>query len=92
MLNQVVFMGRLTKDPEVFESGETKISRFDIAVENNRKESDGTRGTSFYPVVCFGNVAENVIKCLKKKLMIFNKLFLFCKLSSNTLDARVCVW
>lgn len=66
MLNNLVLMGRITKDPELKNVGETKIVNFDIAVDNLRKESDGTRGTSFFPVVCFNNIAENITKHLKK--------------------------
>lgn len=66
MLNNVVLMGRITKDPELKNVSETKIVNFDIAVDNLRKESDGTRGTSFFPVVCFNNIAENVTNHLVK--------------------------
>lgn len=66
MLNNVVLMGRITKDPELKKIGETSILNFDIAVDNLRKESDGTRGTSFFPIVCFNNIAENVSKHLSK--------------------------
>ena len=66
MLNNLVLMGRITKDPEIKKIGETSILNFDIAVDNLRKESDGTRGTSFFPVVCFNNIAENVAKHLNK--------------------------
>ena len=59
-------MGRLSKDPELKTIGETNICNFDIAVDNKRKESDGTRSTSFFPVVCFGVIAENVAEHLGK--------------------------
>ena len=59
-------MGRLTKDPTSKEIGETTIVNFDIAMDNIRKEADGTRGTSFFSVVCFNTIAENVEKHLHK--------------------------
>lgn len=66
MLNSIILMGRLTKEPSQVKSGETTIVNFDIAVDNVRKEADGTRGTTFLPVVCFNNIGENVCKHLHK--------------------------
>lgn len=66
MLNSIILMGRLTKEPSQIKSGETTIVNFDIAVDNVRKEADGTRGTTFLPVVCFNNIGESVCKHLHK--------------------------
>ena len=66
MLNVLVVMGRITKDPQDKKIGETTIVNFDIAVDNIRKEADGTRGTTFLPVVCFNNIGESVCKHLHK--------------------------
>lgn len=66
MLNNLVLMGRITKDPTSKKIGETTIVNFGIAVDNIRKEADGTRGTSFFSVVCFKTIAENVEKHLHK--------------------------
>ena len=66
MLNVLVLMGRITKDPQETKIGETTIVNFDIAVDNIRKEKDGTRGTTFLPVVCFNNIGENVVNHLHK--------------------------
>lgn len=60
MLNSIILMGRATKTPEVRNEG--NIVNFDIAVDNIRKESDGSQSTSFFKVTCFGKVAENVSK------------------------------
>lgn len=59
-------MGRATKDPITRTSKEVSITNFDIAVDNLRKESDGSQSTSFFAVTCFGKVAENVAKFVKK--------------------------
>lgn len=66
MLNVLTLMGRITKDPQSKEIGETTIVNFDVAVDNVRKEKDGTRGTTFLPVVCFNTIAQNVAKHLHK--------------------------
>ena len=59
-------MGRITKDPTSTKSGETTIVNFDVAVDNIRKEKNGSRGTSFLPVVCFNTIGENVVNHLHK--------------------------
>lgn len=69
MLNLIVLMGRATKDPMLRKSGgeeSISIANFDIAVDNLRKESDGSQSTSFFAITCFGKVAENVAKFVKK--------------------------
>ena len=66
MLNVLVLMGRITKDPISNKSGDTTIVNFDVAVDNIRKEKDGTRGTTFLPVVCFNTIGENVVNHLHK--------------------------
>ena len=66
MLNLIILMGRTTKDPESRKVGENTITNFDIAVDNLRKESDGSQSTSFFKVTCFGKVAENVRKFVRK--------------------------
>lgn len=67
MLNRIVLKGRLTKDVELRKSNEgNAIANFDLAVDNPRKEADGTRGTSFFPVKLFGASAENLAKFVKK--------------------------
>ena len=70
MLNVVVLMGRLTKEVTIIPSKEpekevAQIVRFDLAVDNPQKEKDGTRGSSFFQVVCFRNI-ENLVKSLHK--------------------------
>ena len=66
MLNSIILMGRATKDPITRTSKEVSITNFDIAVDNIRKESDGSQSTSFFAVTCFGKVAENVAKFVSK--------------------------
>lgn len=67
MLNSIILLGRATKDPELRKgvSG-TFIGNFDIAVDNVRKQADGTRGTSFFKVVAFSTLAETCSKFVRK--------------------------
>ena len=66
MLNLIILMGRATKDPmhraEDVKSNSKAITNFDIAVDN----IGGDDSTSFFSVTCFGKVAENVAKFVKK--------------------------
>lgn len=66
MLNLIVLMGRATKDPTLRNVNNVDITNFDIAVDNIRKESDGSQSTSFFAVTCFGKVAVNVASYVKK--------------------------
>lgn len=66
MLNSIILIGRSTKDPITRTSNGISITNFDIAVDNLRKESDGSQSTSFFAITCFGKVAENVAKFVKK--------------------------
>ena len=67
MINRVVLVGRLTKDPEMrtANSGNT-ITSFTLAVDNRIKNADGSRGTTFIGCVCFAQRAETVAKFTKK--------------------------
>ena len=68
MLNTIILLGRLTKEPELrkSENSENSLANFDLAVDNPFTEKDGTRGTSFFSVRCFRDIAENVCKHLHK--------------------------
>lgn len=71
MLNKIVLMGRLTKDPER-RATMTGIpaSTFTIAVERNYKGQNGERETDFFDVVTWRNTAEFVQKFFTKGRMI----------------------
>nr|DAT54076.1 MAG TPA: Single strand binding protein [Caudoviricetes sp.] len=54
MTNIVVITGRITKDLELKQAGQTQVTNFSIAVDNPFKKDD----TSFFDVVAFGKTAE----------------------------------
>lgn len=71
MINQVVLVGRITKDPELrTASSGNSICSFTIAVDNRMKNSDGTRGASFIGCVCFGTSAETTAKFMRKGSLV----------------------
>ena len=71
MINRVVLVGRLTRDPEprTTESG-TSVVTFTVAVDNRQKNPDGTKGATFVPCVCFSQTADNMIKFTKKGALV----------------------
>lgn len=54
MINIVVITGRITKDLELKQAGQTQVTNFSMAVDNPFKKDD----TSFFDVVAFGKTAE----------------------------------
>lgn len=64
-MNKVILLGRLTKDPDTRQAGETTVSRFTLAV-NRRYKKEGGQDADFPNVVTFGKTAEFVSKYLHK--------------------------
>ncbi len=66
-MNNVVMMGRLTRDPEIRYSQGTgnAIATYSLAVDRKFKR-DGESDVDFFTCVCFGKNAEFVEKYLKK--------------------------
>ena len=71
MINRVVLVGRLTRDPELRRTGSgNSVCSFSVAVDNRMKNPDGTRGTSFIPCVVFQQSADNMVRFLKKGALV----------------------
>lgn len=62
MLNSIVLVGRLTKEPESFKKEDSNMVSFDLAVDNVGKDA----GTTFITCKCFQSTADNVAKYLHK--------------------------
>ena len=54
MTNLTILTGRITKDLELKQAGQTTVTNFSLAVDNPFKRDD----TSFFDVVAFGKTAE----------------------------------
>ena len=71
MINRVILVGRLTRDPELRKANSgLPVASFSIAVDSRMKNPDGTRGTTFLNCSIFGNQAENVVKFTRKGSMV----------------------
>ena len=71
-MNKVVFVGRLTRDPEVrYSQGEpaTAVARYTLAVER-RFQREGAQTADFIPCVVFGKSAEFAEKYFRQGLRI----------------------
>lgn len=71
MINRVVLVGRLTRDPELrrTQSG-TAVASFTVAVDNRTKDQNGERTTSFIPCTVWNQAAENVAKFMHKGSLV----------------------
>lgn len=67
MLNQVILVGRLTKDIEVNESENgNKYATATLAIPRSFKNSEGSYDTDFVTVKLFENVAQNTAEYCNK--------------------------
>lgn len=62
-MNTISIIGNLTTRPELKTSGETKYTRFSIAVNSYSK---GEKHVEFFDVVAFGKNAETICEYLPK--------------------------
>ena len=61
MINNVVLVGRLTRDPELKTTNSgTSVCSFTVAVDNRQKNPDGSKSTSFIPCTVFNQAADNM--------------------------------
>lgn len=61
MLNKAILMGRLTRDPELRHTqSNTAVCSFRLAIDRDRKGSNGERQTDFIDCTAWGKTAEFV--------------------------------
>ena len=70
MLNKIIIMGRLTRDPELRRTGSgTSVTSFSLACDRDFKSQSGEKETDFIEVVAWKNTAEFVSKSFSKGRM-----------------------
>ena len=70
MLNKIIIMGRLTRDPELRRTGSgTAVTSFSLACDRDFKSQSGDKETDFIDVVAWKNTAEFVSKYFTKGRM-----------------------
>lgn len=71
MLNRVVLIGRLTKDPELtYSKNGTAIAKFILAVNRLRLNQTGEREADFIPIIVFKKQAENCANYIGKGSLV----------------------
>ena len=67
MLNSIIVIGRLTRDPEIrTTSNGTPVGTFTVAVDRAFTNAKGEKETDFIPVVVWRGLAENCGRYLTK--------------------------
>lgn len=70
MLNRVVLIGRLTRDPEIrYTSNGTAVTNFTLAVDRGFTNREGKKETDFIDIVTWRKIAETCADYLKKGIM-----------------------
>lgn len=71
MLNRIVLIGRLTRDPELrYTSNGTPVCNFTLAVERNYTNRNGERDVDFINIVTWRGLAENCARHLGKGRLV----------------------
>ena len=70
MLNHIVVMGRLTRDPELRKTAsDVSVTSFTVAVDRDFSQQDGQKETDFLDVVAWRSTAEFAAKYFAKGRM-----------------------
>jgi single-strand DNA-binding protein len=68
--NTITVIGNVTRDPELrYTGGSQTVTTFGVAVNRrwqNRQSQEWEESTSFFDIVCWGTLAENVADSLSK--------------------------
>ena len=71
MLNRVILIGRLTKDPELrYTPNGTAVASFTLAVNRQRANQQGEREADFIPVIVWQKQAENCANYIGKGSLV----------------------
>lgn len=71
MINRVVLVGRLTRDPELRQTQTgIAVASFSLAINRTFTNQSGQREADFVPVVVWRKQAENVAQYVKKGALI----------------------
>ena len=71
MINRVVLVGRLTRDPELRRTTSgNQVCTFTVALDNRQKNPDGSKSTSFIPCTAWMTTAETTSKYARKGMLV----------------------
>ncbi len=71
MLNRIILIGRLTRDPELrYVPSGHPVASFTLAVDRSFVNQQGERGTDFIDIVAWRKLAEQVTQHLSKGRLV----------------------
>jgi len=71
MINRVILVGRLTRDPELRRTTtDVAVASFTLAVDDREKDANGERTTTFIDVTIWRDQADNVAKFCRKGSLV----------------------
>ncbi|MFW6007192.1 MAG: single-stranded DNA-binding protein [Bacillota bacterium] len=92
MLNRIVLIGRLVRDPELrYTSNGTPVSNFTLAVERNYTNRDGERDVDFIKIVTWRKRAETCAQYLAKGRLVAVEGSLQIRKSQSEKDGRTYI-
>ena len=73
MINKVILIGNVGKDPEIKKFGDTTAAKFSLATTERYKDRGGetVEATEWHRVVVFGNLAGIVERYVKRGKMLY---------------------
>ena len=76
IMNKVILMGRLTRDPEIGRTGDTTYARYTLALDRKRRSDNEQQGVDFISCVAFGKSAEFAEKYLHQgtKIVVVGRI------------------
>ena len=66
MLNQMVLVGRLVKNPTLIENESKRYCEITLAIPRSFKNADGIYETDIIPIILWQGIAENTVEYCKK--------------------------
>lgn len=71
MMNRIVLVGRLTRDPELRRTNsDSSVASFTLAVYDRMKDANGQKTTTFIGVTVWNQQADNVAKFCRKGSLV----------------------
>ena len=92
MLNRIVLIGRLVRDPELrYTSNGTPVSNFTLAVQRNYTNQQGERDVDFIKIVTWRKLAETCAHHLGKGRLVAVEGSLQIRNSKSEKDGRTYI-
>ena len=68
--NSITLVGTLANDPIVKDTTNSKLCTFQLVVERPIRDREGKKLSDLFMIICWGKIAENVGKYMRKGRML----------------------